>query len=71
MQPGLESHAFNHVFTALGTGLNTIGPYVARLHIKLHIAMRTNHPEFGAPAHRWLRDEGRHQENFERQKDPT
>lgn len=66
MELGLEGHAFDDVFAAFGTGLNDIGLAIKRL----HITMRTNHPEFGSLAHRWLRDEGTHQENFERQQEP-
>jgi len=60
LQKGLEGTSFEDLLALFGTRLNAAGIAVMRI----HVTMRTNHPEFGSLAHRWLRDEGTHQENF-------
>ena len=66
MQMGLEEQVFDDILSAFGSGLNDMGFSISRL----HVTMRTNHPEFGSIAHRWLRDEGTHRENFVRADEP-
>ena len=63
---GLEGRSFEEVLAYFGAALNTMGFAITRL----HVTMRTNHPQFGSLAHRWLRDEGAHQENFARNEQP-
>ena len=66
MHLGIEGDSFENVLAAFGSGLNEMGFAITRL----HVTMRTNHPEFGSLAHRWLRDKGTHQENFVRENAP-
>lgn len=63
---GLVGDNFEDLLVTFGVGLNALGFAITRI----HVTMRTNHPEFGSLAHRWLRDEGTHQESFARFTEP-
>ncbi len=62
LQDGLDGQDFDALLSAFGTGLNDAGIAATRI----HVTMRTNNPAFGSIAHRWLREEGTHQEAFPR-----
>lgn len=67
LQDGLDGKPFEAQLATFGTGLNDAGIAATRI----HITMRTNNPAFGGIAHRWLRDEGTHQEIFPRRESPS
>ncbi|MEM1352791.1 MAG: adenylate/guanylate cyclase domain-containing protein [Pseudomonadota bacterium] len=66
LRDGLVGQSFEELLATFSTSLNAAGFDIMRI----HVTMRTNHPEFGSLAHRWLRDEGTHQENFTRSDTP-
>lgn len=66
LQDSIEGRHFEDLLATFGKSLNAAGFSITRL----HVTMRTNHPEFGSLAHRWLRDEGTHQESFVRSREP-
>ncbi len=66
LRMGVEGAPFEDTLATFCTGLNAAGLSLMRAHITL----RTNHPQFGSLAHRWVREEGTHMQSFPRRSSP-